>query len=125
MASLISVLAAGRDVPGATWLLGEFVVQIISGLKARRVLDRPFSGLWRNIGAIVVSAGTAASAAFLCEHLVAGLLGVILAAISGGGVAVLSLWFFNHFWRLGLLKDLAELFPFVGSILRPRDRVTT
>jgi PST family polysaccharide transporter len=125
--SLAWVLAGRFGIAGAAlaWLLGEVVVQIISGLKVRRVLNRPFSGLWRSIGAIVVSAGIAASAAFLCEHLVAGLTGVILAAISGCGVAVLSLWLFDHFWRLGLLKDLAELFPFVGSILRPRDRVTT
>jgi O-antigen/teichoic acid export membrane protein len=125
--SLAWILARRFGIAGAAlaWLLAEGVVQIICGFKVNRILNRPFLGIWKSSGAIMISAGAAAAVAFLCEQLVSDFAGVVLAAIVGCGVAALSLWFLDHFWRLGLLKDLAELFPFVGSILRPRDRVTT
>lgn len=117
-------LASRFGIAGAAlaWLLAEFAVQIICGLKISRVLDRPFSGLWKSGGAILVSAGAAALTAHLCEQWLAGLPGVIVAAIAGCGVAVLSLWLLDRAWRLELLDDLARLFPIVGSFRGPRGR---
>lgn len=129
--SLVIVLSAWSlaghfGIAGAAlaWLLAEGVVQIISIHQVGRILVRPFSGLWRSGGAILTSAGAAALAAFLCEHLIAGLPGVILAAITGCGVAVMSLWFLDRLWHLGLLKDLTELFPIVGSVFGHQGRIT-
>jgi O-antigen/teichoic acid export membrane protein len=107
------LLASRLGVVGAAlaWVPAVLVTQLVSSIFLPRVLPRPMRGLAPTALAVVASAFVGAATALVIDRAGGGLPGTIAAAMTGGLVALASLWLADRRFDLGLVRSLQRVFP--------------
>ncbi len=111
--ALAWVLVARYGPGGAAlaWLISEFVVQIACLVATKRILPRPFSGIWLRVLGILVAAAGAALVTGLSVRVFTGPAGVVIAGLAGLATAPIVLWRLERWFNLGISRDLFDVFP--------------
>ena len=120
-------LADAFGLPGAA---AAWIPALASSLAAtvlflRRLLPRPFEGVWRGLSGVAVVAALAGWAAVVVEQRVAGLAGLLIAGAVGAVVVVAGLYALERTVGLGLADGIVLLFPGAAPLLgRPPAAIT-
>jgi O-antigen/teichoic acid export membrane protein len=117
--ALAWLLAAQYGVVGAAmaWLPATGAAQIVGILFLHRILQRPFAGLARPLGAIVVVSGMAAFLAVGIGQSVPELPGLLLAGLAGIFMTGFLLWKLERRFALGISDGLVRAFPRVAALV--------
>jgi lipopolysaccharide exporter len=105
---------AGRfGLPGAAaaWIPALSASLLVAVVFLRRLLDRPFSGIWRALSCVAVSAAAAGWVTVVVDGRVEGLRGLVVAGSVGCLVAAGGLFALERTVGLGIAEGLALLFP--------------
>ena len=95
----------------AAWIPATLVTQALAGRFLPRVLPRPLQGLGRLAAAVGLSAAAGAASAAGIAAAAPGLLGTLIAAAAGAGVAFGGLLVSDRRFDLGLERSLRRVFP--------------
>jgi PST family polysaccharide transporter/lipopolysaccharide exporter len=122
--SLIILLIWGMT--GQYGLIGAAVAMLasitasqgVSGWFVARLLDRPYRGLWRHTLTIMGAALAGALASLAVTSIISGILGLVVAVVTGAVVSTGIMLRYNRRLGLGLAQDLSRAFPQLAALLR-------
>lgn len=103
----------------SAWIPAIASSQIVSTIFIRRLIPHPCAGIGGAISAIAACSVLGGVAAFGVDRLIPGLVGLVVAALLGGGVSFLVLWFFDRKSKSSLLRDATLAFPMISRLPRP------
>ena len=103
------------------WLPAIIGVQILCIHFIRDLFRDPLVEARKPLIAILLATFACAGIAYSAIHLFPNIPGLVLAGLLAGLVAVVILWFSDHRYSLGLVRNIAIAFPQVASILKIRN----
>lgn len=114
-------LAGSFGVVGAAaaWIPALLVTQLLCALFLNSLLQRPFNGLGAPMAAIVMIAVASSAAAYAVISLMPGLLGLIVSSVLALLVTFMLMLGSDRQLHLGLVTNLALVFPQVSRWLLP------
>ena len=101
----------------AAWLAAIIVSQLFAAWFLRQLLPHPFSGLFGPLTSITISSLLGMWSALLLDHLLPGLLGIILATTTAIIISACTLWGLDRILHLGMLAGLLRVFPQLGALI--------
>jgi O-antigen/teichoic acid export membrane protein len=117
---LVWGLANQFGIVGAAlaWLPAVTVSQVISVAFIKKIMDRPFAGLFVPMLAIVVATGTGAILAFMISQLIPGLFGFFIAFLLALCFMGAFMWVAERHYSLGFFRDFMLMFPQIAGFLK-------
>ncbi len=118
--SLVYLLTSRIGLEGAAlaWLPAVLLSMLLNMRFLKQILSEPFSGLQRQIAAVLVVALISAAVAGGIQLAVAGLVGLIVAALAAVLAGGSLLLFWDRRFNLGFLRNFTWAFPQIANLLR-------
>ena len=95
-------------------IAGTLLVSIVF---LKQILPRPFAGLQAPVVAIAVASGMGAFIALAIDNIIPGVIGLISASILAVVGIIVTLWFLDQRFNIGLFRNLAQAFPQVVDLV--------
>jgi O-antigen/teichoic acid export membrane protein len=95
-------------------IAGTLLVSIVF---LKQILPRPFAGLEAPVVAIAVASGMGAFIALAIDNIIPGVIGLISASILAVVGIIVTLWFLDQRFNIGLFRNLAQAFPQVVDLV--------
>ena len=94
------------------------VSQILGVIFISRLIPQPFSGLGKQLSAVVIAALSGAAVAFFLDLYLTGIIGFFISGLVAVICVCLMLWVANRRLSLGLAQDLMTIYPGAEKYIR-------
>ena len=102
------------------WLPAIICVQILCLYFIQDIFHNTLKEVRKPLLAILVATVAGAAISYLAIHVLPNIPGLVMASLLAALVIVSILWFSDHRYSLGLLRNIAVAFPQLASILKMR-----
>jgi O-antigen/teichoic acid export membrane protein len=103
------------------WLPAIICVQILCLYFIRSIFHDPLREARKPLLAIFLATIAGAGISYVAIHLLPNIPGLVIASLLAALITGSILWFSDHRYSLGLLRNIAVAFPQVASILKTRN----
>ncbi len=100
------------------WLPAIMFVQILCLYFIRTIFHEPLMDARRSLIAILVAVGAGAGLSYFVILFLPNVLGLVFASLLAGLATGSILWFLDHRYSLGLIRNIAIAFPQIASIFK-------
>jgi PST family polysaccharide transporter/lipopolysaccharide exporter len=103
------------------WLPAIIAVQILCLYFIRDIFHDPLQETRKPLLAIFLATMAGAGISYVAIHLLPNIPGLVIASLLAALTTGVILWFSDHHYSLGLIRNIAIAFPQVAAILKIRD----
>jgi O-antigen/teichoic acid export membrane protein len=105
------------------WIPSVFMSQLVGLFYLRKILQKPFTHLWKPLGTVGLVSIFGGMAAYAVDFIVPGLLGFIMAAVLAVAGMGGMLLYLERKYALGLTGGFSQAFPQIAAYLKLEQQV--